>query len=188
MQQNVTEAMALLGIKSWPFSSLELSTNFNAISKVVHKKDKIILVAAFKLLQTKVVDKQEVELDPEQSYKICKTCSGVGVLKTSIWKETVCSNCKGTKKVTLKCRYCQDGKFAQKSGKLADCRACNGTGVWRIVNCNKCNSQAAIKDFFNSNGQYIDTYTPCNTCFGAGKVQGVLFNPVLSVKMANELL
>lgn len=180
MQQNVTEAMYLLGIKTAPFSSLELKTNYAALSKVVSKREKLMAVAAYKLLLPKAVDKLELQLLPGQTTKACPTCSGLSGLRKSIWKESSCENCGDTKKVALACRYCEGGKYKQKSGLIAPCRACNGTGIWRVVNCKKCAADGLVKDFFSRVGQYVEAYTPCDTCNGSGKLAVVLFNPVIS--------
>lgn len=73
---------------------------------------------------------------------------------------------------TLKCKYCKDDKFKQRSGRIIDCRACSGTGIWKKVECKTCRGFGIT---FIDSGDLIT----CSECKGLGKVKINPLNPVI---------
>jgi len=73
---------------------------------------------------------------------------------------------------TLKCKYCEDGKFKQRNGRVVDCRACSGTGIWKRVECKTCRGFGVT--FIDS-----EELITCSKCKGLGKIKINPFNPAI---------
>lgn len=73
---------------------------------------------------------------------------------------------------TLRCKYCKDGKFTQRNGRIVDCRVCKGTGIWKKVRCRTCNGFGIVN-------KKLERFVACSKCEGLGKVKLNPFNPVI---------
>jgi len=73
---------------------------------------------------------------------------------------------------TLKCKYCDNGKFKLRNGRIVDCRVCNGTGIWKRVKCRTCGG-------FGYVFKEAKILATCSKCNGLGKIQVNPFNPVI---------
>lgn len=73
---------------------------------------------------------------------------------------------------TLKCQYCDDGKFKQRNGRIVDCRICRGTGIWKKVDCRTCRG-------FGYVFKELKDLITCSKCDGLGKIKINPFNPVI---------
>jgi len=120
------------------------------------------------------IGKVEETLYFSRECKPCPDCDPLDISHFSSWANffriggTVKSS--GTK--ILKCKYCKDGKFKLRSGKLVKCRACKGTGIFKRVRCYTCTGSGII---FRKKKEF----TACYNCSGIGKIKLNLFNPVI---------
>jgi len=109
----------------------------------------------------------------------CKDCNGTG----SIHYDTTikCPNCngeffnfffgnRGNGKNTIKCKWCNNGMFKQKNGRIVKCKICHGTGIFKIIKCRTCNGIGLIN-------KKIERY--CMSCGGEGKIHIKPMNPVI---------
>lgn len=202
---NSRDAMKRLGIKEYPFTSIELKGQFRTMVRGVHSdlngndpgNNELTrkVIEAYNHLKNLAIDKegadfQSFEDDSDDLFNLKKTCShcnGTGKWEKEIWVDEECPKCNGTMKVQLKCRFCNDGKFKQKHGRVVDCYKCKGTGIWKTVNCNQCNRNefyhhpifgrmfAGRQQF----GHYEKALVNCPKCNGTGKIKVNPFNPVI---------
>lgn len=209
------DAMKVLGIEAYPFTSEELSGKFRPLIRHHHpdrnKDDPTAKDIARKLIEayqhlrnlvitTSVDEEQEQKArrifeEDEDMFSIwdtCPRCNGLGKVKDSfsIRDTEPCLDCDPTERdlfsrlfrhlprrssgiKTLKCKYCDNGRFKQRHGRVVDCRACNGTGIWKKVRCGTCSGSGVT--FKRSEG----LTSTCSKCDGLGKIKVNPFNPVI---------
>ena len=183
--KNTYDNMVVLGLKKYPFSAEELTTAFRALAKKHHsdtgdgdKKMMREVIEAKKALENLVlenVDKVETKgKAPEGLTETCTKCNGTCVEKhigTFVEEKCTSPECNDGK-VTLKCRFCNNGRFRLKTGIKVACKACEGSGVWRVVNCRECKGKGV------KTGRK-DITSMCKKCNGHGKTKKTVFNPVI---------
>jgi len=207
--QATEEAMAVLGLEQYPFTTTDLKTCFRSSAKLYHKdkggSDEKMrkVLEAYKILQHLPIDVVEVGITPIEEVeadmfdmfedKECFDCSGTG--KRRIFEDVsgyTCLKCKGSGKARLKCKFCKSGKFTLRNGRIVDCRACTGTGIFAPV-CNMCDGNGyvestdysfyGIRDFFRHFRHREPKYREkvCSACKGKGMIRTKLnpFNPVI---------
>lgn len=183
------EAMDVLGIKGYPFTSKDLTTCFRSMAKANHPDNggtherMIATINAYKTLKHLAVDTIEVE-DPTlgemevndmftfYEYKVCQRCDGTGRVYTYI-RGGKCPKCGGSgNRVVARCKFCNDGIFTLRSGRTVPCRACKGTGEFILI-CTLCRGDGYVKA--------IHKEVNCQSCGGSGKIKKKIdpFNPVI---------
>ena len=188
------ECMDILGIEEFPFSEKELKTKYRLLLKRNHpdasgagETDKTIqIIAAYKHLKNLVAENIETEgekpEEPDDIFNLtekCPICNGKGVVARREWAWEGCEKCGGTGKVNIKCKYCNDGKFTTRSGKIVDCRVCKGTGIWRTKTCTCARRHVIFSMYDDLFGHYEEKIVNCSRCGGSGKIELDLFNPVI---------
>ena len=159
------------------------------------------LISAYKHLKNLTVNTFVLDSDKERVRKVfeedediftiwdkCPDCKGSGVVK-NLWPlRTIepCPDCdplmdqdlltgirrsSGIK--TLKCKYCKNGKFTQRHGKVVECRVCFGTGIWKKVRCRTCRGSGLVRK------KVTNSFITCPTCQGLGRIKINPFNPVI---------
>lgn len=129
---------------------------------------------------------EEEERDITNIYDPCPRCNGTKFEQGTISVRVDCPNCNGSGTVPLKCKYCKGGMY--RPGK--PCKACGGTGVWKVVPCRECNPRSfgfrgrrrsLWSSFFDIGHIYVDKpiNKPCTHCHGRGKIKLELYNPVI---------
>lgn len=192
--------MAILNIKTFPFSKRTLVVNFRGLAKIHHSDKKggddemmkKITAAYSELLPLAVEDvtdemKGEANLkrrnhkdkDMFTLYESCKNCNGSGFIYPTIFDGyEACYNCNGVgrESIPVTCNVCKGtGKFTQQnSGRVVDCLRCNGTGIhhYKHWKCWKCNGTGKIT-------KYTETKQYCPKCNGTGKTELKVYNPVI---------
>lgn len=197
MNDEITKNMQILDIDVYPFTLESLKENFKALLHIYHpdkqnsetekkianeKTIKIITAYKFLLNYANTVNIEEINIEKKEwgmfdFKKECNNCKGTGFFERFEWVSfTICPKCNNTKKIKLKCKYCVDGKFMLRSGRAVDCKACKGTGIWKEVQCNFCNSFSFA---FFSKQEQIKKKEKCLFCQGTGKVEHRPINPVI---------
>lgn len=209
------DAMEVLGIKAYPFTSGELSVKFRHLIKLYHpdknennptaKEITQKLLDAYQHLKNLVIassvdEKQEREAikvfeEDEDMFTIwdtCPDCKGSKRVKNKwgVGSTEPCPDCDATERrsffsslfirpvrespgvKTLKCKYCKDGKFTQRNGRVVDCRVCEGTGIWKKVTCWTCRGSGIVY-------KESERFDICSKCKGLGKIKVNPFNPVI---------
>ncbi len=199
------EAMGVLGLKQYPFTSKDLKNRFRS-SAFLHHKDtggndekmrKVL--ESYKVLVHLSIDVEEEEVTPVEEVeanmfdlfesKKCFDCGGTG--KRTIYEDLSvqsCLKCRGTGKTRLRCKFCKDGKFTLRNGRIVDCRACGGIGVFYPV-CNSCGGDGyrRYKDYASRGISFAEARKNnseeviCGSCKGKGTIRTKLspFNPVI---------
>jgi len=194
-------AMDFLGLKQYPFSSKDISKCFRLAAKVHHPdyggtnenmRKVLMFYKKIKHLAIDSIDKGvEVfeELENTDIFDLfdnqkCPQCNGnKTILKYyEVWKET-CPKCDGKGIVELKCKYCNDGKFTLRSGRIIECRSCKGTGKF-TPRCNVCHGSGFTGQYNRHSMNFYTTKTreeTCPNCKGKGfiRVKVNPFNPVI---------
>lgn len=201
--RNTEEAMALLGVKAYPFTSEELSFCFREKIKMYHSdtggdtscdKKAHEVITANKHLKNLAIDFEKsdcvVDDTDEDLFTLkaeCPSCKGSKKVFREEWVNLdKCPECNDTKKVALKCKFCTEGKFKLVNGRIVDCKACKGTGIFKEVACRKCKEAPYRSAFLNymfghqvRHGEYRQVAHNCSVCEGKGKVTVKPFNPVI---------
>jgi len=123
-------------------------------------------------------------LGPDQNGKDCLDCEGKGYTKKEIdiYEETECTVCEGSGVIKTKpCKFCKDGKFELKSGKIVDCRACKGKGSYYLKYTNDCPTCKGKGKKSNKTGEKKEVLDKCSECNGCGEIP--IFNPVIDKKI-----
>jgi len=198
----------------YPFTKNDLKKKYRDLVMQYHpdkhpeiQEDKIKTInVAFKNLSKIALEKIDVKIslseELKKKYKLeeediftlynpCPECNGSRVTYKIITVSKTCSNCGGTGKVKLKCKFCDNGTYTTKSGYKIPCRRCNGTGIWREVFCNKCSSSYKnnwgdlLRNMINDYWDFGTTYEEkkieqvCTNCQGRGKIKYEPSNPVI---------
>lgn len=168
-----------------------LTTAYNELKKIAVKDDISDNDVDRKIAEAKVPNPD----DRGKIFEICSECSGSGKVIREKEVENAfpvesffkCPKCGGTKKVSIPCKYCNNGTFLTKSGREVPCKACKGTGVWREENCPICNNEPYSFSWFYWNfilhklrfsKEYVKYPALCPICHGKGKIEKILFNPL----------
>lgn len=118
-------------------------------------------------------------LGPTTNGVPCAQCGGKGYKSFNPTIRIECHRCRGKGSVhrEFKCRACDNGKFTLRSGRVVDCRKCNGTGVFKhprlTETCPNC---------LGTGAKYVNDVTRelhlvCSECGGTGEKE--IYNPVL---------
>ena len=112
-------------------------------------------------------------LGPMKNGVDCSRCEHRGYSEEKGISWDPCSECHGSGRSisVMACRYCERGRFKQKSGRIVTCHVCNGSGEYRIL-CDTCGGRGSI---FNPNGKI--SYRRCYECKGTGEIE--ILNPVI---------
>ena len=201
--------MKILGIPSYPFTDSMLKSCFRESAKKVHpdmggsSKAFIEVNDAYEHLQNLSIQGNDdtVTLDAETIptkegvWDTCPACKGERAIISTRDELADCPECKGSGKVTVKCRACTgSGRFITRSGFNVRCKSCDSTGTFnKPIACPKCNHEALRIQ--RHNVWFMFTVPPvgkiyipmgikvtCSTCFGQGKIRLDIFNAVIPEK------
>jgi DnaJ-class molecular chaperone len=182
---NTKRAMRTLGLSSYPFTPESLKAAYRLAAKTHHpdvggSEEKFKYIQrAFEHLENLAI--RDSELAPPETDEFrdglvdtCTKCHGTGVLtRARVTGYETCKNCSGTGLFELKCKYCNDGAFLTRSGLIVVCKACKGTGIWRIVKCNVCRGDKYKFPILERHD------VKCDRCAGKGVIPIEVFNPVI---------
>lgn len=160
-KQNISEEEK----KEFKEKTMLINIAYTYLKKYAIKKD------IKKILSDKLREKfEKEEEDIFKLYDICQRCKGNKTIQSI--------KCEDKGYILVKCNKCNQGKFTLRNGKIVKCKACNGTTIFKL----RCNHNISFLDYYfaiSKGNSLIKKDIICPNCNGRGKVERILYNPVI---------